>query len=109
MGGIFSGEQLPKNLSAAIDNYMRFRGHGLYNSGTSSGATSDPFCSYEDWNQMDHETKIETKKRFVDQTFHENFMSWTYLINNPKGRISGMGTLYHESLGQPVRGRNNLL
>jgi hypothetical protein len=88
---------------------MRFRGHGFFKSSTISVATGDRYCSYEEYNQMDHETKTETKKSFVDQTFHENFMSWTYLLTNPKGRISGLGTLYHESLGQPVRGRNNLI
>jgi hypothetical protein len=61
MGGMFSAETLPNKFSAAIDNYMRFRGRGFHNSGTSSGATSDPYCSYEDWNQMGYDAQIKTK------------------------------------------------
>jgi hypothetical protein len=51
MGGIFSTatEPLPNKIAAAIDNYMRFRGRGFFNAGTSSGANSDPYVSYEDW------------------------------------------------------------
>ena len=51
MGGAFGtlSEELPLRFATSIDNYVRFRGRGFANSGTSSGAISDPYCTSEEW------------------------------------------------------------
>ena len=97
MGGIFSSptETLPNKIAAAIDNYMRFRGRGFFNTGTSSGANSDPYVSYEDWEQMDWETKMKVKNDYVAETFHKDYMSWRFSITSARGRVDDVGDLYH--------------
>ena len=44
-----TSEELPLRFATSIDNYMRFRGRGFTNSGTSSGAMSVPYCTSEEW------------------------------------------------------------
>lgn len=58
---------------------------------------------------MDHDIKTKVTNDFITETFHPDYISWRYRITRAEGTIEGSGTLYHESMGEPIKGHASLI